>query len=75
MGHCAQRAAKFVASRTPLQCAGGCGAFQRKSPTGGAAKGNAEKSSRPAIAHELAVHAALRGLHRKRIGTRAARRP
>src|SRR5208337_2907223 len=39
MGHCAQRAAKLVASRTPFQCAGGCGAFQRKSPTGGAAKG------------------------------------
>src|ERR1700677_643680 len=38
-GFCAQCAPYFVASRRPLHSAGGCGAFQRRSPVGGAAYG------------------------------------
>src|SRR5262252_5739991 len=34
-----QLAEKVSATRAPVQFAGGCGAFQRNSPTGGAAKG------------------------------------
>ena len=36
---CMQRAPNSVAFRTPSHDAGGCGAFQRSSPTGGAANG------------------------------------
>ena len=38
-GLCGQIVPNSVASRAPLHFAGGCGAFQRSSPTGGAAKG------------------------------------
>src|SRR5580658_3052779 len=37
---CAQRAPNLVASRLPFHFAGGAGAFQRMSPTGGAAYGS-----------------------------------
>src|ERR1017187_10813019 len=39
MGPCMQRAPYSEALRTPVQDGGGCGAFQRNGPTGGAAKG------------------------------------
>src|SRR5580704_1412461 len=37
---CAQCAPNLAASRSPFHVAGGCGAFQRRSPTGGAAYGS-----------------------------------
>src|SRR6202000_642561 len=39
-----QREPKLVAWRTPCHLAAGCGAFQRRGPTGGAAKGIPRKS-------------------------------
>ena len=39
MGLCIARGPNFFAARTPSQFATDCGGFQRKSPTGGAAKG------------------------------------
>src|ERR1700749_2954066 len=39
-----QREPKLVASRTPCHLAAGCGGFQRRGPTGGAANGIPRKS-------------------------------
>src|SRR5262245_19975067 len=42
-----QEAPKSVAARSPAQLATGCGAFQRRSPTGAAAKGTPLKEAMP----------------------------
>src|SRR3954464_3637648 len=44
---CMQRGPKPVAGRTPLQFRTGCGAFQRRSPTGGSANGRPLKARTP----------------------------
>src|SRR6185503_19496917 len=46
-GACMQMGPNLLASRTPLQLAAGCGARQRRSPTGGAAKGIFLKTEMP----------------------------
>ena len=49
MGRCMQLCANSTALRTPVQCFAGCGAFQRRSPTGGAANGTPRKTRMPAF--------------------------
>src|SRR5512142_2544346 len=46
-GACMQMGPNLLASRTPLHLAAGCGARQRRSPTGGAAKGMFLKTEMP----------------------------
>src|SRR4051794_19896598 len=46
-GSCIQRGPKLVAGRTSLQFRTGCGAFQRRSPTGGSANGRPLKARTP----------------------------
>src|SRR5262249_40082497 len=49
IGACMQRVPNSVALRTPLQFFTGCGAFQRNSPTGGAANGIPRKTRTPGV--------------------------
>ena len=44
---CIQRGPNLTASRTPFQFLTGCGGFQRRSPTGGAANGTPRKARTP----------------------------
>ena len=46
-GRCTHTFPNASALRTPCQCAAGCGCFQRKSPTGGAANGMPLKARTP----------------------------
>src|SRR6185312_7484794 len=52
-GRCMQRGPKWSALRTPVQPLTGCGGFQRREPTGGAAYGMPLNSSRPDLASRL----------------------
>lgn len=47
IGACSQRGPKRVAARTPFQGTTGWGGFQRRLPTGGAAKGMPRKARMP----------------------------
>ena len=54
IARCMQRGPNLSAGRTPGQLWTGCGAFQRRSPTGGAANGIPLKTRRVGLLSEAA---------------------